>query len=117
MSFSDLTAGIDDSVREHLCDPVQLRPVGGGEPLILMVMIDQPVEASIGGMNTPILQAEIQVATSDHPVRVGDVAITGRMVDGVFVAADPVRAWRVAGAATKDDSGRWQTAAVERWIP
>jgi hypothetical protein len=118
MSFSDLTAGIDASTREHLCDPVELRPAGGGSAIApLWVMIDEPLEPAGMGIGAPILQAEIQVATADHVVRVGDVAITGQMVAGVFVASSPVRAWRVAGAPVRDVSGRWQTAAIERFAP
>lgn len=117
MSFSDHSAGIDASTREHLCDIVQLFPAAGGDALILPVMIDEPVEPTGMGLGAPMLQAEIQVATADHALRVGDVAVTGRVVDGVFVPATPPRSWRVAGSATKDVSGRWQTAAIERWVP
>lgn len=115
MSFSDLTAGIDDSTREHLCDTVQLFPVAGGDALLLPAMIDEPVEPTGMGLGAPMLQAEIQIFTADHAVRVGDIVVTGRLVDAVFVPASPARSWRVAGAATKDASGRWQTAAIERW--
>lgn len=117
MSFSDLTAGIDAATREHLCDTVQLVPAVGGDALVLPVMIDEPVEPAGMGLGAPTLQAQIQVMTADHALRVGDVAVPGRVVDGVFVPAVPSRMWRVAGAPTKDASGRWQTAAIERWVP
>ncbi len=117
MSFSDLTAGIEASTREHLCDTVQLTPVGGGDPLVIPAMIDEPVEPVGFGAGAPMLQAEIQVATADHPLRKGDVVVTGRMAEGVFVPAVPARIWRVAGAAIKDVSGRWQTAPIERFRP
>lgn len=115
MSFSDLSADIDQATQEHLCDPVELRPVGGGLALVVQAMIDEPVALPGMGIGSPVLQATIQVLVADRSLRIGDVAMPGQYVEGIFVAS--TNGWRVAGAPTRDADGRWQTAAIERCRP
>lgn len=115
MSFSDLSASIDTATQEHLCDLFELRPVGGGDAIIVSAMVDEPVQAPGAGFGAPVLQPTIQVLASDRVLKVGDVAMPGSMVDEVFVPFS--LGWRVAGAPTREADGRWQTAAIERYRP
>lgn len=121
MSFSALTASIDDSTRAELTDPFELRPAAGGDVAVIPAMVDQPVEpAGIGGPSgPPMLRAQVQVHVDDATIRKGDVLMPGAWLDGIEDGAFVVEAtgWRVAGAVTKDDSGRWQTAELERFQP
>ena len=114
MGFSDHAALIDGATRALLCDPTEIRPVGGGDPIVVPAMVEEPVEAiGAGFTGSPVLQATIEVLISDHPLRKGDIAIPGRMIDGVFVAGP--KGWRVTGGATRTGDGRWQTASIERF--
>lgn len=114
MAFSDQSRLIDEATRAHLCDPTEIRPAGDGEALVVPAMIEEPV-VGLGETLTgaPMLKATIEVLVQDHRLRKGDVAIPGRMVDGVFVAGD--LAWRVTGAPTRAGDGRWQKASIERF--
>lgn len=115
MSFSDLSAGIDVATQVHLCDLFELRPVGGGVAIVVSAMVDEPVQSPGFDLRAPVQQATIQVLAADRVLKVGDVAMPGVRVDGVFVPA--ALGWRVAGAPTREVDGRWQTAAVERFRP
>ena len=115
MSFSDLSADMDAAVQEHLCDPVELRPVGGGDAVVVMAMIDQPVQAPGFGVGAPVLQATIRVLAADFVLTKGVTAMPGRYADGVFVA-DEI-GWKLAAAPTREDDGRWQSASIERYRP
>lgn len=114
MAFSDASDLIAAATRDHLCDPTLIRPFGGGDPVIVPAMIEEPVLAMSDGLTgAPVLQATIEILLDDHRLRKGDVAVPGRMVDGVFVAGD--RGWRVTGGATRTGDGRWQSASIERY--
>lgn len=121
MSFSDLTADIDATTRAELTDLFELRPAAGGDAVVIPAMVDQPVEpAGIGGPSgPPMLRAQVQVHVDDAVIRKGDVLLPGAWPDGIEDGAFVVEAigWRVAGAVTKDDSGKWQTAELERFQP
>lgn len=112
MSFSNLVDNLDNTIRDALCDPVELRPAAGGAAVVVPAMIDQSLVEAPGGFGAPMLQATIQLHTRDGLLKVGDVAVTGRFIDGLFVPGE--RGWRIAGAPTRDPDGAWQTAAVER---
>lgn len=114
MAFSDQLDSLDAAVREHLTDPAELRPVGGGEASIVPVQIDEPM-APPSGFAAPVLQASITVAVVDGRPTVGQVYVPGRYIDDVFVPGD--RAWKVTGAPTRSTDGRWWTAGVERAAP
>lgn len=116
MSFSELSASIDAATQEHLCDPLELRPVEGGAAIVVQAMVDAPVQPPGGGFGAPVAQPSIQVLVSDRVLKVGDVAMPGAYdANGVFVPL--ALGWRVAGAPTREDDGRWQTAAIERYRP
>lgn len=119
MSFSDLSASIDTATQEHLCDLFELRPVGAGSASVIAAMVDAPMQLPPSGFGGPVSTPSIQVLVSDRVLKVGDVFMPGVwMGEGdarLFMTAD--LGWRVAGAPTRDDDGRWQTAAVERYRP
>lgn len=113
MSFRDLEADIDASVREHLCDPAEVRPAGGGPVLLVSVMIDDDLESRGLDINAPVRAVVLRVHRIDHVVRKGDVFLPGRMVAGIF-SPDPT-GWRATGPATRE--GDWQKVNVEPYQP
>lgn len=114
MGFSAQTALIDDAARALLCDPTEIRPVGGGDPRVTPAMVEEPVLGAAESLTgAPVLQATIEVMLNDHRLKKGDIATPGRIIDGVFAAGD--RSWRVTGGAARSGDGRWQKASIERF--
>lgn len=113
MSWADLIGDLDAEVRTHLCEPAEVRPAGGGDPKVVLVMIEDDLEARGLNLNAPVRTVTVEVHADDHALRRHDVFVPGRMVAGAFVAGN--KAWKVTGAATRD--GGWQKANAEPASP
>lgn len=114
MGLSDLLAGLNRSVENHLCDLYALTPASGGEERVLPAWIETP-SAPPPGFGAPMPTPTVEVAAASHVLSRGDIFFRGRWVGPVF--EKELTGWRVTGAAIRIGGGDWFSANVEPFKP